>query len=1045
MAVATAAASTVATVAASTHPGRPRVLMTTPFLLPSLASTQLRTSPSKYQGTCVIAVTPTLQPKSLDRTTGVATVSENASNSRPTKKTPLVAPKSRPVSAPVVTPTTAKKVLLVPMSRPVTIPRSNGPVSQPVSKIVSVDVPLPNTGSAAFAPRSKTHVPLRKLPVVDVPPTSRRTSEAPMALIRTVAPKFLGAPKAMSPVSFVNPTSDDCIPSLRTVTSEKKASEKKTVDGINKKVSPLPKCSVKQRALALLKKHWGYTEFRAHQYEIISQALNGRDCMVVMATGSGKSICYQLPALLHGRPTIVVSPLISLMEDQCRSLHAAGISACHLSSSQTDSEVWHKARRGEYALIYMAPERIETWSEGLAALARDGGITSFAIDEAHSISEWGHDFRTSYRELGVHLRARFPRIPIVAFTATATERVQTDIVTNLRLRTPYVVRTGFDRPNLTYRVRALASTSAIFDALIRELNRTVASTSSPVDIINSDETVTDVKSDGEGEGGGGYSAGNVEIKDNGAASAESCVIYCMTKKKTTEVVAHLLSHGIRAAAYHAGLSSQTRSKVHRDYFKDNVRIIVATVAFGMGIDKPDIRRVIHLGVPKSIEAYYQQTGRAGRDGAPSDCLLLYAPRDFTIGSFLSGSSTNDAEMLAAMRAYLITDRCRRAVLLRYFDVGDDDATATAVANHDGADIPTNCANCDNCLAPAVALVDRFECTVEARHLACAVRETRERFGMAVPCAIVRGSTASKVSGKVRNVERLKSFGTLRHRSEKYVRALSQMLVNARVLEQFTRAKFSLYRVGDVGRRLLNDPRYTLPPLVPSSEMSAELRLLLRSRGTTHSSTAPVSRRVSATQECDSRVSVTQECDSTDAKSESKVSVVSEQSTASELVEWLCQQGVKPESDAKDEHAALWRQAHKQLTQVARQQKRDTDLERKLYVLLTILRKTEADMRGVAPYQILGALTLTALAKYKPTTIEAFRSIEGVSEAGHAFAERFTQAISTFAKTHGINVFLIPPARHHLPFPTQTHTNNCSLFSFLSFSLSLCVCVCVCVT
>src|SRR5437868_5107814 len=330
---------------------------------------------------------------------------------------------------------------------------------------------------------------------------------------------------------------------------------------------------------ATLKKHFGYDEFRPLQREIIQDALAGRDVFVLMPTGGGKSLCFQLPALTRDGLTIVVSPLISLMKDQVDALQTSGIPATYLNSTVDREEAkarWRGLHRGDYRLLYVAPERLmlDTFLER----ALNWNIAQFAIDEAHCISEWGHDFRPEYRELK-KLRTQFPDVPIMALTATATERVRDDIIKQLKLRQPRSYVASFNRPNLSYRV---VPKSSAYQQVLEF----------------------------------------VQARPN-----ESGIIYCASRKSTDSLAAKLTRDGIKALPYHAGMEAKERMRNQDAFQRDDARVTIATIAFGMGINKPNVRYVIHHDLPKNIEGYYQETGRAGRDGLPSECVLLFSVGD----------------------------------------------------------------------------------------------------------------------------------------------------------------------------------------------------------------------------------------------------------------------------------------------------------------------------------------------------------------------------------------------------------------------------------
>jgi ATP-dependent DNA helicase RecQ len=432
---------------------------------------------------------------------------------------------------------------------------------------------------------------------------------------------------------------------------------------------------------ASLKKHFGYDQFRPLQREIIEDALDGRDLFVLMPTGGGKSLCFQLPALIRDGLTIVVSPLIALMKDQVDALRTSGIAATYLNSTLDREEAkacWRGLHRSEYRMLYVAPERLmlDTFLER----ALNWNIAQFAIDEAHCISEWGHDFRPEYRALK-KLRKHLPDVPIMALTATATDRVREDIIKELKLRDPRAYVASFNRPNLTYRV---VPKTAAYQQLL--------------DFIRS------------------------RPNDSG-------IVYCASRKSTESLARNLNEDGITAKPYHAGLTNTERTK-HQDVFlRDDVRVITATIAFGMGINKPNVHFVVHYDLPKNIESYYQETGRGGRDGLPSECVLLFSPGDVAKQlHFIDEKAESEARIARAqlqqMVHYAETRDCRRATLLNYF--GETYPAAGDGVESQPAPIQISCESCDNCLQPP----ETFDGTLHAqKFLSCVYRiHARHRFG-----------------------------------------------------------------------------------------------------------------------------------------------------------------------------------------------------------------------------------------------------------------------------------------------------------------------------
>src|ERR1700757_1043776 len=401
-----------------------------------------------------------------------------------------------------------------------------------------------------------------------------------------------------------------------------------------------------------LKRHFGYDQFRPLQREIISDSLAGHDLFVLMPTGGGKSLCFQLPALMQEGLTIVVSPLISLMKDQVDALQTSGIPATYLNSTLDRQEAkarWRGLHRGEYRMLYVAPERLML--DAFLERALNWSIAQFAIDEAHCISEWGHDFRPKYRELK-KLRKHLPDVPIMALTATATERVRADIIKELELRDPRSYVASFNRPNLTYRVVPKAGP---YDQLL--------------DFIRS------------------------RPNDGG-------IVYCASRKSTDSLARNLNEDDVSAKPYHAGLTSAERTKHQESFLRDDVRVITATIAFGMGINKPNVRFVVHYDLPKNLESYYQETGRAGRDGLPSECVLLFSASDVAKQlHFIDEKSEKEARIARAqlqqMVHYAETRESRRSPLLKYF--GEDYPARDETTGGQSPPLQTSCDGCDNCL------------------------------------------------------------------------------------------------------------------------------------------------------------------------------------------------------------------------------------------------------------------------------------------------------------------------------------------------------------
>jgi ATP-dependent DNA helicase RecQ len=438
-----------------------------------------------------------------------------------------------------------------------------------------------------------------------------------------------------------------------------------------------------------LKQYFGHGTFLPGQRKIIQQVLFGRDAFVLMPTGAGKSLIYQFSSLLMPGLTVVITPLIALMQDQVDRLQANGIAAMFINSSLSSSERSNRERdvlNGKHKLLYVAPERLLTQSflTLLDEVHNRVGLSLLAVDEAHCVSEWGHDFRPEYRQLG-RLRSRYPHVPMLALTATATERVRDDIQTQLKLDDPYIHIASFNRPNLYYEVRQKHQGSH------RELLQLLCS-----------------------------------------QPDAPAIVYCQSRRSVDDMSETLRRDGIRALPYHAGLTSEQRTEHQTRFMRDDVSVLVATIAFGMGIAKPDIRTVIHYDMPKSLEGYYQESGRAGRDGQEAQCILFFQYGDRAKFEFMLAQKTDEQELLVARQqiqqvvAYAESTACRRSTLLAYFG---------ETFQHE------NCSNCDNCLRPITTMEDR---TDDARKFLMCVYRTQQRFGMRHIVDVLRGANTQRI-------------------------------------------------------------------------------------------------------------------------------------------------------------------------------------------------------------------------------------------------------------------------------------------------------------
>ena len=495
--------------------------------------------------------------------------------------------------------------------------------------------------------------------------------------------------------------------------------------------------------LQILKTYFGYDSFREGQTEIIDTILSGRDALAIMPTGAGKSLCYQVPALLLPGITLVVSPLISLMQDQVKSLNEAGIHAAYINSSLTEGQINKAlsfAARGVYKIIYVAPERLETAS--FLSFALHTPISMVTVDEAHCISQWGQDFRPSYLKI-IDFVEQLPGNPIIsAFTATATEVVKNDIARILKLKNPNIVVTGFDRENLYYQVEHLTGKQK--DIFIQNY---------------------------------------IETHPN-----ESGIIYCATRKNVDTLYEKLLKQGVSVTRYHAGMSNDIRKKSQDDFIYDRAQVVIATNAFGMGIDKSNVRFVIHYNMPQSMENYYQEAGRAGRDGEPAKCILLFSTQDVMISKLLLGSKDfegmdfqeieqvkhQDSRRLQLMEGYCMTTSCLRNYILKYF----------------GETTHQPCDNCGNCHQE----FEELDMTLDAKWVVGCITEMRGRYGQALVIGTLLGSKKARL--KDIGATSYNCYGQLENRTEADLRILISQMIRMGYIIQ-TEGEYSVLRAGNI--------------------------------------------------------------------------------------------------------------------------------------------------------------------------------------------------------------------------------------------------------
>lgn len=622
-----------------------------------------------------------------------------------------------------------------------------------------------------------------------------------------------------------------------------------------------------------LQRYWGYESFLPLQRQAMELALAGQDSVVVLPTGGGKSLCYQAPAMCLDGLTLVVSPLISLMKDQVDALGNCGIAAACVNSTSSPEEkrnIVQEVRSGRLKLLYVSPERIV--QPRTLDFLRGSNIVQVAIDEAHCISAWGHDFRPEYRQLSV-LKENFPDVGVHAFTATATEQVRRDIAEQLGLSDAEILVGSFDRPNLVYRARRR---SRILDQVCEVIDR---------------------------------------------HQGESGIVYCITRKEVERIAGALNELGYRVRPYHAGMSDAARQRYQDEFAAETVDVIVATVAFGMGIDKSNVRYVVHAGMPKTLEHYQQETGRAGRDGLEAECWLFHSLKDvMTWKKILSNSLPEVAaageRSLQVMERYAAGTLCRHAAIVEHFGQSLDG---------------DNCGACDICL-DEVELVDQ-PLVIGQKILSCVVR-LRERFGAAYTVAVLAGSQEERVTRQGHN--ELSTWGLLRHHSRKTIRDWIEQLVMQRFLERS--GEYQTLRVSDSGWQVLR------------GEVTPKL--------------------------------------------------------------------LAPAEDA-DRQAAIEVDAW-------------AGVDRGLFELLRSVRRELAGAQGVPAYVVFGDAALRDMARRRPSSLEGFRSVQGVGEQKQRkYGQAFVDAIVAWCNEYGLEMDVMPsapPVRRRAPLPNASAVQSSQLRS-----------------
>lgn len=513
------------------------------------------------------------------------------------------------------------------------------------------------------------------------------------------------------------------------------------------------------KARQILQKFYGYEDFRPGQKKVVESLLNRNDTVAIMPTGAGKSICFQIPALLFEGVTLVISPLISLMKDQVDSLRQLGIAAVYINSSVSKAQLYKDLQdisAGFYKIIYIAPERLT--SEYLPDSFKILNISMVAVDEAHCLSQWGHDFRPSYRNILNFTNSLRIKPIISAFTATATPEVKTDIINLLGLKQPNVFVTGFDRPNL------------YFSVLRGEVK---------------DKFVIDYVKKHQDEAG---------------------IIYVGTRKDVDALQVLLEIKGIKAGRYHAGMTDEERNQMQEDFLYDNLSVMVATNAFGMGIDKPNVRYVIHYNMPKNMEAYYQEAGRAGRDGLSGNCILLYSPQDTQLQKFLISKSTEseirqqlEYKRLQSMVDYCHTPQCLRAFILHYFGEFD---------------VEEHCDNCSNCKLEG----ELIDITIDAQKVLSCVYRMHERFGVKMIAEVLKGSKSAKV--RQFNFERLSTYGLMKERKLKDISDLILRLSAMQYLD-ITESQYPVVTLNELSWQVLRGQKKVWQKMVIVKKVKAK--------------------------------------------------------------------------------------------------------------------------------------------------------------------------------------------------------------------------------
>ncbi|XP_053434433.1 bifunctional 3'-5' exonuclease/ATP-dependent helicase WRN isoform X2 [Nycticebus coucang] len=699
--------------------------------------------------------------------------------------------------------------------------------------------------------------------------------------------------------------------------------------------------------VTFLKTYFGHSSFKPVQWKVIHSVLEERrDNVVVMATGYGKSLCFQYPPVYVGKIGLVIAPLISLMEDQVLQLKMSNIPACFLGSAQSKN-ILNDVKSGEYRIVYMTPEFCSSNLDLLEQLEANIGITLIAVDEAHCISEWGHDFRSSFRTLG-SLKASFPSVPVVALTATASSSIREDIVRSLNLRNPQITCTNFDRPNLYLEV--IRRTGNIFQDLKQFLVRKTSS-----------------KWEFEGP----------------------TIIYCPSRKMTEQVTAELMKLSLSCGTYHAGMSISARKEIHHRFMRDEIQCVIATIAFGMGINKADIRRVIHYGAPKEMESYYQEIGRAGRDGLESSCHVLWAPADLNLNRIRLTEIQNEKfqlyklKMLAKMEKYLNSSKCRRRIILSHFEDKQLRKASSGIMGTEKC-----CDNCRSRLDHCYSIDDSEDTSQDfgpqAFQLLSAVDILGEKFGIGVPILFLRGSNSQRLADKYRNHS---FFGIGKAESENWWKAFSRQLITEGFLREVSgQNKFAkLCTLTEKGRNWLDTATTESPHrLVLQASECEELfpAKFLR----------PSSKAVSSGTEQHFSQQVPIELTAEKSNLEMMYSYKAFDKISSGST--IHKKSIMVQSPEK---------SYTSTEPVISAQEQETQTV--LYAKLVEARQKQASEMDIPPAVLATNKVLVDMARMRPTTVENLKKIDGVSEGKAAMLTSLLEVIKHFCQLSSVQTDL----------------------------------------